>query len=89
MSLIISTQGLTITAASYLEIFKSHLPSNLSYVAVGKMKDFIGPDNEKNEIKFITLVLLRKFISTDYYTVLINSKKVARSAREKELKHGK
>jgi hypothetical protein len=37
----------------------------------------------------ITLILLRKFIQTDFFTVLINSKKVARNAKEKELKHGK
>lgn len=32
---------------------------------------------------------MRKFISVDYFTVMIHSKKVSKSAKLKELKHGK
>ncbi len=56
---------------------------------MGKLTNFIERKEQSEEVKLITLILLRKFISVDYFTVLINSRKVSRSAREKELRHGK
>lgn len=57
-----------------------------SYVGIGKLKSFL---RKKGDASVITLILMRKFISTDYFTVMIHSKKVVKSAKLKELIHGK
>ena len=53
------------------------------------MKRFIDSDKEKIGVKLITLILLKKFIHENLFTVLVHSKRVSVKAREKELRHGK
>jgi len=77
------------SASTYTKKFKSYFPPRKSYVGVGKLKDFIELNQYNGEIKVVTLILLRKFIDTDFSTVILNDKKVPRQAKLKELKHGK
>ena len=51
-----------------------------------KVEDILK--KRKSDSSVMTLILLRKFISVDYFTVIINSKKVAKSAVKITL-HGK
>lgn len=67
-------------------LFSKIFTPGKSYVGIGKFKKFL---RSNANVKLITLILFRKFISTDYFTVMIKSKKVMKSAKLKELKHGK
>ncbi len=88
---IINYKNFDISAENYKKQFRKALPLKQAYVGVGKLRNFIDlrEQTQKDNWRQLTLILLRRFVYTEYPLVIINSKKVNKYAKEKELKHGK
>jgi hypothetical protein len=86
---IILKRKLSISAEDFKKQFREKFPSKQSYVGGGKLRKFIENGKSHRDVRIVTLILLRKFVSIDFFTVMLNSRKVGQSAKEKELKHGK